>query len=596
MNKIPEHRIYWVDDIPCIARHLNSCESNDRFGMFPSFSTFGTNHHIGFSISDSYQLSRAGTHGGEMQRMVRRSSNESAVGFVVSPPILRSSSIASEHGTSANCIHFIESVSIDSQSCSGRQNRPGSSGRDKEHRQDGKQQASNPWNLSEKPVRNFSSRKSDHGKHSANHNERDIRGRIDDTGSCQNRNDSNKRKLSGIESRSDSQSRSGRQNPSSIHKAPDRKYRADHHEHLNSNERPGKEGQNTRLAQPGKPDCAPKSERTKIPTQDDHLTADADPAVKTGIIRQLRDRIRIKGYSYSTEKNYVKWVREFILFHKKIHPARLNEDKVKEFLTYLVNRRNVSPSTQNQALCAILFLYRQVMDETDFYVDEVEWSKKVSRLPVVLSAKEVRRVLDLIQGKAELPLKLMYGTGMRISECIRLRIKDIDTEYKQIMVRDGKGKKDRTTVLPESLLEGIKKQIVRVGKIHERDLRRGFGAVSLPHALAKKYPNAATEPGWQFLFPSQTIGRDPQTGNHSRFHISRETLHRELRQAVRLAGISKKVSSHTLRHSFATHLLQAGYDIRTVQELLGHNDVATTMIYTHVLKTSGLAVRSPLDV
>lgn len=323
----------------------------------------------------------------------------------------------------------------------------------------------------------------------------------------------------------------------------------------------------------------------------DDLRNDAKPKLMV----QIREKIRLKGYSYSTEKNYIKWIREYIFFHQKTHPLKLNEQNVRAFLNYLVTKRYVAPSTQNQALCAILFLYRQVLDMQNFYVEQVEWSKKTSRLPVVLSFEEVRKLLDLLQGKAKLPLKLMYGTGMRISECIRLRIMDIDTEYKQITIKDGKGKKDRTTVLPLSLLDGVEKQIQIVRKIHEMDVKKGFGAVSIPHALAKKYPNASTDFRWQFLFPSKKIGRDPQTGAQSRFHVSRETLHRELCQAVSLAGISKKVSSHTLRHSFATHLLQAGYDIRTVQELLGHNDVATTMIYTHVLKTSGLAVRSPLD-
>ncbi len=313
------------------------------------------------------------------------------------------------------------------------------------------------------------------------------------------------------------------------------------------------------------------------------------------ILTRLRNKIRLKGYSYSTEKNYVKWVKEYIIFHRKTHPENLGEENVKEFLTYLVNQRRVSPSTQNQALCAIIFLYRNVLDNPEFYVDKVEWSKKTSRLPIVMSVNEVRSVLEMLQGNAALPLRLMYGAGLRVSECIRLRILDIDTEYKQLTVRNGKGKKDRTTVLPESLLEPVNQQIKRVENLHKRDLNRGFGAAPLPHALSKKYSNAATDLRWQFLFPSKKIGLDPQNGHEGRFHVSRETLHRELRLAVKLAGITKKVSTHTLRHSFATHLLQSGYDIRTVQELLGHNDVATTMIYTHVLKTSGHAVRSPLD-
>ncbi|MEX0680130.1 MAG: integron integrase [Balneolales bacterium] len=309
----------------------------------------------------------------------------------------------------------------------------------------------------------------------------------------------------------------------------------------------------------------------------------------------MRNEIRLKGYSYSTEKSYIKWAREFIFFHNKMHPGEMSEKEVKNFLTHLVNKRHVAPSTQNQALCALLFLYRDVLGQTDFYVNNVEWSKKHQHVPVVLSVNEVQNLLNAVQGRAELPLKLMYGTGLRISECIRLRIMDLDIEYKQLTVHSGKGLKDRTTVLPASLIQRLQQQIKNVHNLHRFDLKKGYGAVQLPHALQKKYPSANTEFRWQFLFPSHKIGRDPRTGRRSRFHISRETLHRELRQAVKIAGISKKVSSHTLRHSFATHLLKAGYDIRTVQELLGHNDVATTMIYTHVLKTGGHAVKSPLD-
>lgn len=313
------------------------------------------------------------------------------------------------------------------------------------------------------------------------------------------------------------------------------------------------------------------------------------------LIPRLRDEIRLKGYSYNTEKNYVKWVRDFIFFHNKTHPEKLEESDVTSFLTFLVNKRHVSPSTQNQALCAILFLYRQVLGHKDFYVHEVQWSKKSTRIPVVLSVAEVNRLFEIVHGKAALPLRLMYGSGMRVSECIRLRVQDLDLDYKQITVRDGKGRKDRTTVLPESLIGAIYQQIRRVEKIHQYDLRKGFGEVPLPYALRKKLPSASRELRWQYLFPSGKISRDVRTGRMARFHVTRETLHRALRQAVRIAGITKRVSTHTLRHSFATHLLQAGYDIRTVQELLGHNNVKTTMIYTHVLKTGGHAVKSPLD-
>ena len=316
---------------------------------------------------------------------------------------------------------------------------------------------------------------------------------------------------------------------------------------------------------------------------------------KPKLLARLRNKIRLKGYSLSTEKSYVKWVREFVLFHQKSHPENLGEDKVQRFLEYLVNKRHIAPSTQNQALCALLFLYRSVLGQKDFYVSKVEWSKKSRRIPVVLSAHEVKRVLDALQGRAALPLKLMYGTGLRLAECIKLRVMDIDFEYKQVTVRHGKGRKDRTTVLPNSLITPLLEQLERVKAWHNHDLQKGYGSVPLPHALSKKYPGAATDIRWQYLFPSSKIGRDPRSGLHTRFHLSRETLHRELQQAARIAGITKRISTHTLRHSFATHLLESGYDIRTVQELLGHNDLATTMIYTHVLKTGGKAVKSPLD-
>ncbi|MEX1011071.1 MAG: integron integrase [Balneolaceae bacterium] len=296
---------------------------------------------------------------------------------------------------------------------------------------------------------------------------------------------------------------------------------------------------------------------------------------KPKLLHELRDVIRLKGYSYNTEKNYIKWVREFIHYHGKTHPTEMGEMEVNIFLTYLVNKRHVAPSTQNQALCAILFLYRHVLGQSDFFVNDIHWSKKRKRIPVVLTTDEVYSLLGAVQGKALLPLKLMYGSGLRVSECINLRIIDLDIGYKQITVRDGKGRKDRTTMLPGSLMDSLTDQIRLVKRIHQYDLKNGFGAVQLPHALTKKYPSAATDFRWQFLFPSIKIGRNPRTGIRSRFHLSRETLSRALQKAVKIVGISKKVSSHTLRHSFATHLLQAGYDIRTVQELLGHKDVKT---------------------
>lgn len=313
------------------------------------------------------------------------------------------------------------------------------------------------------------------------------------------------------------------------------------------------------------------------------------------LLPSIRDEIRLKGYSHNTEKSYLKWIREYIYYHDKTHPDSLGEEDVHEFLTHLINDRNVSPSTQNQALCALLFMYRQVLGKTDFYIDDIVWSKKGKRVPVVLSVDEVRRILNAVHGKAALPMKLMYGAGLRVSECLKLRIMDLDFEYKQITIFDGKGRKDRKTTMPGALINSLKDQIKVVEAIHKHDLSRGYGSVHLPFALKLKYPGASKELRWQYLFPSGTISSHVITGEWTRFHLSADTIQRELRRVASMVGVSKKVTSHTLRHSFATHLLQSGYDIRTVQELLGHDDVSTTMIYTHILKIGENAVRSPFD-
>ena len=313
------------------------------------------------------------------------------------------------------------------------------------------------------------------------------------------------------------------------------------------------------------------------------------------LLTQLRNEIRTRGYSYSTEKNYAKWVREFVLYHQKQHPENLKEDHVASFLHYLVNERNVAPATQNQALCAILFLYRKVLGRSGFYVDDISWSKKPKRIPVVLSIHEIDILFRCIDPRFSLPLKLLYGAGLRSSEVVRLRIGDIDFNHQQILIRNSKGKQDRFTLLPVSISNELQEQVRRVSDLHSKDLNRGYGFTSLPNALHLKYPNAPGELIWQYVFPSSKIGRDPRSGYFVRHHMSPRTMQRVLKTAVHKSGVIKKVNLHTLRHSFATHLLQSGYDIRTVQELLGHKSVSTTMVYTHVLNKGGLAVQSPID-
>ena len=315
---------------------------------------------------------------------------------------------------------------------------------------------------------------------------------------------------------------------------------------------------------------------------------------KKELLDQLRDTLRIKHYSYRTEESYVQWVRRFILFHKKRHPAEMGAPEIKAFLAYLARERNVSASTQNQALSAILFLYREVLHKE---IEPILLSnaKRPERLPTVLSRKEVHRLLNSMHGTHKLMAQLLYGSGLRLMECLRLRIKDVDFDYKTITVCDGKGEKDRVVPLPETVIPALRHQIERVRLLHQEDLVAGYGEVSLPYALAEKYPHAAREFIWQYLFPSSRRSKDPRTGKERRHHMDPSGLQRAIRQAARKAGLSKRVTPHTLRHSFATHLLQNGYDIRTVQELLGHKDVRTTMIYTHVLQPSSQAVRSPLD-
>ncbi len=313
------------------------------------------------------------------------------------------------------------------------------------------------------------------------------------------------------------------------------------------------------------------------------------------LLDRLRAEIRVRHYSIRTEEAYVDWVRRFILFHGKRHPKEMGAEEVRDFLSHLATERNVSASTQNQAKSALLFLYREVLKIELPWLDEVIAAKAARRLPVVLTPTETRRLLNAMSGTMGLVASLLYGTGMRLLEGLRLRVKDVEFERREIIVREGKGNKDRVTVLPENLILPLQAHLAKVKVLHERDLEAGFGDVYLPDALAKKYPKAGKTWGWQFVFPSAVRSVDPRSGVERRHHLYEASVQRAVREAAKLAEIAKPVTPHTLRHSFATHLLQSGYDIRTVQELLGHSDVATTMIYTHVLNKGGKGVVSPLD-
>ncbi|MBY4597977.1 integron integrase [bacterium BD-1] len=328
---------------------------------------------------------------------------------------------------------------------------------------------------------------------------------------------------------------------------------------------------------------------------DDGVARDGTGTARPGLLQVVRDRIRAKHYSLRTEAAYLGWIRRFIQAHRGRHPRELGGREVSAFLTRLAVQGNVAASTQNQALSALLFLYREVLELKLPWMDDVVRAKRPQRLPVVLTAEEVRALLELMQGRPRVLAALLYGTGMRLMEGLRLRIKDVDFERQEILVRDGKGGKDRRTMLPASLQQPLREAIARAQRLHAADLAAGHGRTWLPHALARKYPNAAAEPGWQYVFPSDTLSEDPKSGTVRRHHVGEEALSRHLKQAARRLGLAKPVSAHTLRHSFATHLLEAGYDIRTVQALLGHKDVSTTQIYTHVLGRGANAVRSPLD-
>ncbi len=314
------------------------------------------------------------------------------------------------------------------------------------------------------------------------------------------------------------------------------------------------------------------------------------------LLDQLSDQIRLKQYSPRTEKTYVQWVREYILFHKKRHPREMGIPEINQFITHLVVERKASASTQNQAISAIIFLYRHVLK---IALDEAALNfvrpQKAKRVPTVLSKTEVRLIINNMQDPYKLMVQIMYGGGLRLMECMRLRVKDIDFENHQIIVYDGKGGDDRVTILPDSLIVALRQHLEKVKQLHQKDLAAGLGTVYMPYGLEKKYPTANRDWLWQYVFPASAPSVESETGITRRHHIHETALQKAIKAATRAARVDKRVSPHTFRHSFATHLLQNGYDIRTVQELLGHKDVKTTMIYTHVLQRGGLAVRSPLD-
>lgn len=312
------------------------------------------------------------------------------------------------------------------------------------------------------------------------------------------------------------------------------------------------------------------------------------------LLDQAREALRRLHYSLRTEESYIGWMRRYILFHHKRHPAEMGAPEVEAFLTDLAVTQQVAASTQNQALSALQFLYSEVLQQPLGELHAVR-AKQPQRLPTVLTRAEVRRVIDALAGTYQLMAKLLYGSGLRLMECVRLRVKDIDVPQRQLLVRSGKGEKDRVTPLPSSLILPLQEHLGRVQLTHTQDLREGYGEVYLPYALARKYPNANREWLWQYVFPAKQRSLDPRSGSVRRHHLDESGLQKAVRRAAQLAQVPKHVTCHTFRHSFATHLLEDGYDIRTVQELLGHSDVSTTMIYTHVLNRGGRGVRSPLD-
>jgi integron integrase len=341
------------------------------------------------------------------------------------------------------------------------------------------------------------------------------------------------------------------------------------------------------------PDVIPMS----VASRDPRLADAGRPSGPPRLLDAVRLRLRARHYSLRTEEAYVGWIRRFVVFHGKRHPRELGEPEINGFLTHLAVEERVSSSTQTQALAALLFLYRHVLEIPFPKLETLIRAKRPRRLPVVLTREEVRSLLDRLDGVPKIVATLLYGGGFRLLEALRLRVKDVDFARAQITVRNGKGAKDRVTMLPLAVREPLLTHLASVRELHRADLAAGFGAVLMPDALDRKYPGASKEWGWQWVFPAPSLGRDPRSRELRRHHVHERAMQRAVRQALKDAGIDKPASCHTLRHSFATHLLESGYDIRTIQDLLGHKDVSTTMIYTHVLNRGGVrGVRSPADV
>ncbi|MBV5260011.1 integron integrase [Synechococcus moorigangaii CMS01] len=319
------------------------------------------------------------------------------------------------------------------------------------------------------------------------------------------------------------------------------------------------------------------------------------PSPPRKLLDVVREVIRLKHYSYRTEQSYLDWIRRYLRYHNGKHPRDMGKPEIQAFLTHLAVEGHVAASTQNQALSALLFLYRNVLEIKIEGISEFARAKRPKRLPTVLTKSEVQAVMQHLTGVERLVIQLLYGSGLRLSEALNLRVKDVDFAQNQLIIRDTKGNEDRVTPLPNTMQVALKGHLEAVRRVHQQDLDWGYGSVYLPYALAKKYPNADRSWIWQYIFPSYALSQDPRSGVTRRHHLSESSIQKALKKAVQRSEVSKRVSCHTFRHSFATHLLQNGYDIRTVQELLGHKDVKTTMIYTHVLNRGGYAVRSPLD-
>ncbi len=317
---------------------------------------------------------------------------------------------------------------------------------------------------------------------------------------------------------------------------------------------------------------------------------------KPKLLDMMKNRLRVLHYSIHTEKSYLDWVKRFIFFHNKNHPSNMGSNEIERFLEHLAVEKKMAASTQNQALSAILFLFKEVLKQDPGWINDSKRAKRPKKLPTVFSVDEIKTILSQLDGVHWIMAHLMYGAGLRRMECVRLRVKDIDFGLNQILIRSGKGNKDRVSVFPNMVKEPLKLHLEKVKHLHEKDLKEGYGEVYLPFALEKKYPLANREWLWQYVFPSQKMAKDPRSGQVRRHHINEQVIHRKIKSAIHLAGITKQGSCHSLRHSFATHLLESGYDIRTIQDLLGHKDIRTTMVYTHVLNSGGRGVISPSDI